>query len=55
VVYDHVAPGSPLWMGAILLGIACLLFTQVKVKKGTKQILQALTVKKTIKISTSCD
>ena len=30
-VYDYVMPGSPLWMGAILLGVACLLMAQVKV------------------------
>ncbi len=32
VVYDSVMPGAPYWMGAILLGIACLLIAQVKVK-----------------------
>jgi multidrug resistance protein len=32
VVYDHVMPGSQLWMGAVLLGIACLLMLQVKTK-----------------------
>ena len=31
-VYDHVAPSSPYWMGAIILGVACLLLAQVKVK-----------------------
>lgn len=30
-VYDYVMPGAPLWMGAILLGVACLLMAQVKV------------------------
>lgn len=29
-VYDFVTPGAPFWMGAILLGIACLLLAQVK-------------------------
>lgn len=32
VVYDHVMPGAPLWMGAILLAIACLLMARVTVK-----------------------
>ena len=32
IVYDHVAPGAPLWMGAILLGVACWMLAQVKVK-----------------------
>jgi MFS transporter, DHA1 family, tetracycline resistance protein len=32
VVYDRVMPGAPLWMGAILLGVAGLLMLQVKVK-----------------------
>ena len=31
VVYDRVMPGAPLWMGAVLLGVACLLMAQVKV------------------------
>lgn len=35
VVYDHVMPGAPLWMGAILLGLACLLMTRVQT--GTRQ------------------
>jgi MFS family permease len=33
IVYDHVMRGAPLWMGAILLGLACWLLAQVKVKK----------------------
>jgi MFS family permease len=33
-VYDYVMPGAPFWMGAFLLGIACLLMAQVKVKAG---------------------
>ena len=32
VVYDYVMPGAPLWMGAILLGMACLFITQVKAR-----------------------
>jgi DHA1 family tetracycline resistance protein-like MFS transporter len=31
-VYDHVAPVSPYWMGAAILGFACLLLVRVKVK-----------------------
>jgi DHA1 family tetracycline resistance protein-like MFS transporter len=31
-VYDYVMPGAPFWMGAILLGAACLLMAQVKNK-----------------------
>jgi DHA1 family tetracycline resistance protein-like MFS transporter len=30
LVYDQIDPGSPYWMGAILLGLACLLMLQVK-------------------------
>ena len=30
--YDHVAPGSPYWMGAMILSLACLLLARVKVK-----------------------
>jgi len=32
LVYDHVQPGSQLWMGAILLGIACLLMARVETR-----------------------
>ncbi len=28
-VYDQVMPGSPLWMGAILLGLACFLVLRI--------------------------
>jgi MFS transporter, DHA1 family, tetracycline resistance protein len=31
-VYDHVMPGSQLWMGAIILGLTCLVMAQIKVK-----------------------
>ena len=31
-VYDYVMPGTPYWMGAILLGVACLFMAQVKNK-----------------------
>ncbi len=30
--YDHVAPSSPYWMGALILAFACLVLTQVRVK-----------------------
>jgi MFS family permease len=42
VVYDHVMPGAQLWMGAILLGIACLLMAQVKVKASESRTASAL-------------
>ena len=38
-VYDHVMRGAPLWMGAIFLGVACLLLAQVK--PGAKQVENA--------------
>jgi MFS family permease len=41
VVYDHVMPGAQLWMGAILLGIACLLMAQVKVKASESRTASA--------------
>ena len=31
-VYDVVMPGAPFWMGAMVLGIACLLMLRVKVE-----------------------
>lgn len=33
-VYDHIAPGSPYWMGAAILVIACLLLKRVKTHPG---------------------
>jgi DHA1 family tetracycline resistance protein-like MFS transporter len=36
-VYDHVAPGAPYWMGALILGAACLLLARVKVKVGVSR------------------
>jgi len=30
-VYDRIMPSAPYWMGAIILGIACLIMLQVKV------------------------
>lgn len=41
VVYDHVTPGAPLWMGALLLGVACLLMAQVAGEKQTAGVLPA--------------
>ncbi len=41
VVYDQVMPGAPFWMGAILLGIACLLMAQVKVKASESRTASA--------------
>ncbi len=41
VVYDHVMPGAPYWMGAILLGVACLLMAQIKVKAGERHAVDA--------------
>jgi len=35
--YDHVMPNSPYWMGAVILGIACLLLMQVKGNKSQVQ------------------
>jgi DHA1 family tetracycline resistance protein-like MFS transporter len=37
LVYDHVMPGAPLWMGAIILGVACLLTAQVKVAVARRE------------------
>ena len=36
-VYDHVTPGAPYWMGAVILGFACLLLVRVKVKAGVSR------------------
>jgi DHA1 family tetracycline resistance protein-like MFS transporter len=36
-VYDHVTPGAPYWMGAAILGFACLLLVRVKVKAGVSR------------------
>jgi len=41
VVYDRVMPGAPFWIGAILLGIAYLLMTQVKVKASESRTASA--------------
>ena len=30
VVYNHVMRGAPLWMGACLLGLACLLMARIR-------------------------
>ena len=39
-VYDFVMPGAPFWMGAILLGIACLLVTQIRAKPAREDAIQ---------------
>lgn len=36
-VYDHVTPEAPYWMGAVILGLACLLLVRVKVKAGVNR------------------
>jgi MFS transporter, DHA1 family, tetracycline resistance protein len=40
-VYDRLAPGAPYWMGAVILGFACLLLVRVKVKAGVSHIATA--------------
>jgi DHA1 family tetracycline resistance protein-like MFS transporter len=32
LAYDHIIPGSPYWISAIIIGLACILLTQVKVR-----------------------
>ena len=32
MTYDHVMTGSPYWIGALIIGIACLVLMQAKVK-----------------------
>ncbi|HTX90397.1 MAG TPA: MFS transporter [Anaerolineales bacterium] len=39
-VYDFVMPGAPFWMGAILLGIACLLVAQIRAKPAREDAIQ---------------
>ena len=36
--YDQVMPSAPYWMGAIILGIACIILLQVTVKTGKSSI-----------------
>lgn len=36
-VYDHLMPGAPYWMGAMILGIACLLLVGARVTPGSLQ------------------
>ena len=36
-VYDRLAPGAPYWMGAVILGFACLLLVRVKGKAGVSR------------------
>jgi predicted MFS family arabinose efflux permease len=41
VMYDHVMAGAPLWMGAIILGVACLLLAGVNRRAAKSTPLQA--------------
>ncbi len=41
VVYDKVAPGSPFWMGAIIMLVACVILIRVKVARPTQTQLSA--------------
>ncbi len=36
-VYDHVMPGAPYWMGAVILAVACLVLARVKVSAPMRQ------------------
>jgi DHA1 family tetracycline resistance protein-like MFS transporter len=36
-VYDRLAPEAPYWMGALILGAACLLLARVKVKADARR------------------
>jgi MFS family permease len=38
VVYDQIMPGALYWMGAIILGIACLVLAQARVKAGSRSV-----------------
>lgn len=41
VVYDKVAPGSPFWMGAIIMLVACVILIRVKVARPAQTQLSA--------------
>jgi MFS transporter, DHA1 family, tetracycline resistance protein len=41
IVYDQVMPGAPYWMGAIILGIACLVLQKVRVKTSEQLLAGA--------------
>jgi MFS transporter, DHA1 family, tetracycline resistance protein len=41
-VYDHVMPSAPYWMGAAILGFACLLVVQIKIKANVNDALSTL-------------
>jgi multidrug resistance protein len=43
-VYEFVMPGAPFWMGAIILGAACLLMTQVKIKVSEHSSVDAYSI-----------
>ncbi len=36
-VYDHVMPGAPYWMGAVILAVACLVLARVRVSVRASQ------------------
>jgi len=40
-VYDNIMPSAPYWMGAIILGIACLLLLQLKVTANQVRVEKA--------------
>jgi MFS family permease len=37
-VYDYIMPSAPYWMGAVILGIACLVLLQVRVGVGKRSV-----------------
>lgn len=41
-VYDHVMPSAPYWMGAAILGFACLLVARIKLKTNVNDALSTL-------------
>ncbi len=41
VVYDKVAPGSPFWMGSIIMLVACVILIRVKVARPAQTQLSA--------------
>ena len=37
VVYDNVMPGAPFWMGAIILGFACIVLAGIRVPRRSSR------------------
>jgi MFS transporter, DHA1 family, tetracycline resistance protein len=37
-VYDYIMPSAPYWMGAVILGIACLVLLQVRVRASKRSV-----------------